>query len=56
MFAMRTRPAAGGVWTEERSDEGRRRLKGPKARASEGERLERGLVMPTVPRRLRRSR
>jgi nicotinate-nucleotide pyrophosphorylase (carboxylating) len=31
-------PGAGGVWTEERSDEGRRRLKGPGARASGGER------------------
>jgi len=27
-------PGAGGVWTEERSDEGRRRLLGPRARAS----------------------
>ncbi len=34
----RHRPGTGAVWTEERSDEGRRRIEGPEARASEGER------------------
>src|SRR6266498_5020608 len=32
--APTSRPRAGAVWTEERSDEGRRRLKGPGVRAS----------------------
>ncbi len=39
------RLAAGGVWTEERSDEGRRRIKGGGAHASEGERQNHGRVI-----------
>jgi hypothetical protein len=35
-------PGAGGVWTDERSEEGRRRPEGAGARASEGERQQPG--------------
>ncbi|GAA4700067.1 hypothetical protein Prum_060810 [Phytohabitans rumicis] len=43
---------AGGVWTEERSDEGRRRLPGPGARASEASASRHS---EQIPERVRRS-